>query len=337
MPSNKDIIETECNKILEVFGTSAIAGKSFLITGSNGLIGNYFATLLDVANTKFNTGVKAYCISKHPPKWTNHSFTFITQDLSQPFKFEHRVDYIVHAACYSAPQKFLNSELETIALNVKATQTLLEVARKYKARFLFLSSAEVYGNPPQSEIPTRETYSGNSLTSSIRAAYIESKKLGETLCFIYHRNSGVEAKVARPALVYGPGISIEDERVIGNFMKKALVHRHIQLLDSGEALRTYCYITDAMRMLLSILFFGRENVYNVGGIGTISIIDLAKLIAERCGATYQALPTEGLKGTPDIVCLDVSRVYEEFGIREFTPIEDGLNRTIEYAKQAKCL
>jgi len=328
------MIETECSKILEALDVSAIAGKSFLITGSNGLIGNYFATLLDVANTKFNAGVKAYCISKHPPKWVNNSFAFITQDLSQPFKFGHQVDYIIHTACYSAPRKFLDNELETIALNVNATQNLLEVARKYKARFLFLSSAAIYGNPPQSEIPTKETYPGNSLTSSMRAAYIESKKLGETLCFIYHRNFGVEAKVAKLASVYGPGISINDERVMGNFMKKALIDKHIQLLDDGRALRTYCYIADAMRILLNILLHGKEHLYNVGSIEIISILDLARLIAKKCNATYAATPSgKGFEDVPNTVHLDITKVCNEFGIAEFTSIENGLDRTIEYARR----
>lgn len=332
------MIKTECSKILEALGVNAIANKSFLITGSNGLIGNYFATLLDVANTKFNAGVKAYCVSKHPPKWTNDSFTFITQDLCQPFNFEHQVDYIIHAACYSAPRKFLNNELETIALNVNATQTLLEVARKYKARFLFLSSAAIYGNPPQSEIPTRETYPGNSLTSNIRAAYIESKKLGETLCFIYHRNFGVEAKVARLALVYGPGISTSDERVMGSFMKKALFDKHIQLLDDGKALRVYYYIADAIRTLLNILLYGKENLYNVGTMETLSILGLARLIARKYNTTYATAPSgKGFEDAPDTVLLDISKVCNEFGITEFTSIEDGLNRTIEYAKQTEHL
>jgi dTDP-glucose 4,6-dehydratase/UDP-glucuronate decarboxylase len=327
-------IEKDCLEVLQSFDQlNVLDGKTFLITGSNGLIGNYLVTLLDVANKRFNTNIKAYCLSKHPPRWRNDSFTFITQDLSQPFQFEHQVDYIIHAACYARPEKFLSNELETIALNVNATQILLEVAKRYSAKFLFLSSSEIYGNPPQTEMPTKETYPGNSLTSSTRAAYVESKRLGEALCFIYHRNFRVEAKVARLASVYGPGISLDDERVMGNFMKKALIDGHIQLLDSGRALRTYCYITDAVRMLLNILLRGKENIYNVGGIETISILDLARLIAQKCGATYAATPGEGLKDAPDIVRLDVTQVREEFGIKEFTSIEDGLTRTIEWNKQ----
>lgn len=326
-----NIIERDCLEVLQSSDQlNALDGKTFLITGSNGLIGNYLVTLLDVANKRFNTNIKAYCVSKHSPKWSNDSFTFITQDLSLPFHFEHRVDYIIHAACYARPRTFLSNELETVALNVNATQTLLEVAKQYGAKFLFLSSSEICGNPPPTEIPTKETYPGNSLTSSTRAAYVESKRLGETLCFIYNRNFGVEAKVARLGHIFGPGITIHDERVMGNFMKSAIVDKHIKLIDEGKSLRSYCYITDALNMLLKIMLNGKDVLYNVGGMETVSVYQMAQLIAQLCGATYEAGSGKGIKDAPDIVKLDVSKVCNEFKIDKFVPFKDGLKRTIDW-------
>lgn len=324
------IIEKDCLEVLQHNDLSDLTGKTFFITGSNGLIGNYFATLLDLANRKFNTHIKAYCISKHSPIWTNETFSFVTQDMSSPFLFEHQVDYIIHGACYAQPSKFVNNELETIALNVDATHALLEVAKNWKAKLLLLSSSEVYGNPPSGEIPTKETYPGNSLTSNTRAAYVQSKKLGETLCFSYHRNFQVEAKIARLGPIYGPGISINDERVMGNFMKKAIIDKHIKLMDEGKSLRTYCYITDALNMMLKIMLQGKEVLYNVGGIETVSIYEMAQLIARFCGATCEVSSGKGLKDAPDIVKLDVSKVCNEFGINKFTPFKEGLKRTIDW-------
>ena len=325
------IIKKDCLEVLQSFDElNTLRGKTFLITGSNGLIGNYLATLLDVANKTFNTNIKAYCISKHSPNWSNDSFTFITQDLSKPLLFDHHVDYVVHAACYARPIKFLNNELDTIVLNVNATQILLEIAKRHGARFVFLSSSEVYGSPPPGEIPTKETYPGNSLTSNTRAAYRESKRLGEALCFIYHRNFSVEAKVARLGPIYGPGISIHDERVMGNFMKKAIVDKHIKLMDGGKGLRTYCYVTDALNMLLKIMINGKDVLYNVGGNETVSIYEIAQMIAHSCGATCEAGSGTGMKDAPDVVKLDVSKACNEFKINKFVPFKEGLKRTIDW-------
>ncbi|MFB0566239.1 MAG: NAD-dependent epimerase/dehydratase family protein [Candidatus Aminicenantaceae bacterium] len=326
-----NIIEKDCKDVLESFDdVKTLYGKNFLITGSNGLIGHYFSVLLDMANRLYDMNIKAYLISKHPPIWKNNSFTFITKDLSKPFSLRHSIDFVIHGACYGRPKKFLENEFETIALNINATKSLLDIAKENMASFLFLSTSEIYGNPPPEEIPTKETYAGNSKTWSSRAAYVESKRMGEVLCFIYNRKFNVDARVARLALVYGPGISINDERVMGSFIKKALLDKHIQLIDAGESRRTYCYITDAIVMLLNILLKGKERVYNVGGVETISILELAQLVAKQCGATFAATSGEGIKDAPGIVCLNVSRVLKEFGLEKFTPLADGLARTIEW-------
>jgi UDP-glucuronate decarboxylase len=328
---NSVIIREDCKRLLNNFDTVRdLSNKTFLITGSNGLFGNYIVNLLSTANEIYNANIKAYCISKHAPGWKDDKFNYISQDLSKPFSFQQHVDFIIHCACYGRPQKFLENELETIALNVTATQALLDIARENKAKFLFLSTSEIYGNPPPAEIPTKETYPGNSLTSSRRAAYIESKRLGEAFCYIYNRNFGVDAKVVRIALAYGPGISIHDERAMGNFMKKAIVDKHIKLMDEGKGLRTYCYITDALNMMLKIMLQGKEVLYNVGGNETISIYEMAQMIARFCGATCEKGSGTGMKDAPDIVKLDVSKVCNEFNINKFVPFEEGLKRTVDW-------
>jgi dTDP-glucose 4,6-dehydratase/UDP-glucuronate decarboxylase len=328
---NSAIIREDCKKLLNNFdGLRDLHNKTVLITGSNGLIGNYFVNLLSIANEFNNANIKAYCISKHDPVWKDSNFKYISRDLAQRFSFRHNVDYIFHCACYGRPQKFLQNELETIALNVDATKTLLNIARENNAKFLFLSTSEIYGNPSPEQIPTSETYPGNSLTSSGRAAYVESKRLGESLCYIYQRNYGVDVKIARIALVYGPGLTINDERVMGNFMKKAIINKHITLIDEGKGLRTYCYIADALNMMLKMILQGKEVLYNVGGVETVSIFEMAEMIACHCGATCKASSGKGMKDAPDMVKLDVSKICSEFGIVKFTPFQEGLLRTIDW-------
>ncbi len=328
---NSTLIREDCRNLLTNFGNfEALFDKRFLVTGSNGLIGNYIVNLLSTANEYYNANIMAHCVSKNPPVWKDDRFNYITHDLSQPFSFSHPVDFVIHSACYSGPKMFLGDELKTISLNVNATKDLLDISKANNAKFLLLSTSEVYGNPPPNEIPTKESYPGNSLTSSGRASYIESKKVGEALCFIYNRKFGVDAKIARVALVYGPGLSIHDERAMGNFMKKAFIDKHIKLMDEGKDLRSYCYISDALFMMFKIMLEGKELLYNVGATETVSIYEMAQLIAEVYGATCEAGTGKMMKDAPGIVKLDVSKVCNEFKIKQFISFKDGLQRTIEW-------
>ena len=331
---NSAIIREDCKNILAGFnGIHELDHKTVLITGSNGLIGNYFVNLFSAANDLYHTNIKAYCLSRHDPVWLDPDFIYISQDLSKPFSFNFPVDYIVHCACYAQPRKFLADELETIALNIDATRSLLNIAKDNKAGFLFLSSSAVYGSPPLSDIPTGENYPGNSSPADARAAYSESKRMGETMCYSYQRNFGVAVKIARIALVYGPGLTLRDDRVMGNFMKKAVVDKHIKLLDAGKNLQTYCYVADAVNMMLNIMLYGKDVLYNVGGVETVSILDMARMVAEYCGASCEAGIGAGLKGAPGIVKLDIGKVRQEFGISQLMPLRDGLKRTIDWNLQ----
>ena len=105
---------------------------------------------------------------------------------------------------------------------------------------------------------------------------------------------------------------------------------HIKLMDDGKGLRSYCYITDALNMLLKIMLQGKDVLYNVGGMETVSIYEMAQLVARFCGATCEAGSGKGMKDAPDIVKLDVSKVCNEFKINKFIPFKEGLKRTIDW-------
>ena len=326
------IIEEDCLEILQDSRLlNMIKGKSFLITGSNGLIGNYFTHLFHIANEYFDADIMAYCYSKHEPSWATLKFEYHTGDLTDhgPFWLDCP-DYIIHGATYPRPRIFLQNELETIALNVNVLQRLLGLERK----LLFLSSSEVYGQPPLEDLPTDENYTRTFQTDNVRSAYVESKRMGETLCHIYNRNYNMENKIVRLSLIYGPGISIKDERAMGDFLRMALVDKHIKLLDKGEAMRTYCYVTDAIKMMLHILLEGKETVYNVGGVETRGVYDVAQMIRVKCGVGlergYQEMPD-----APSYVKMDIDRVCNEFKVDDFVPLDEGLDKTIAWNKEQK--
>lgn len=337
------IIKDDCLDILKEIDLKPFKNSSILLTGSNGLLGQYLVHLIYLANKIHRLNCKLYCLSLHQPNrnikplLSDKKIVPIQVDLSKPFLIEYKVDYIFHAACYAQPSKFIRDPLSTIRLNVDATQRLLELAKKNKARFLFFSSAEVYGEIPKELILVPETYYGNCSTTSLRAIYGESKRLGETICSIFRRDYDVKAYIARLSHVYGPGISIKDERVLGDFIRKALVEKKIKMLDQGKAIKTFGYIADIIKMLLLIISQGKEMIYNVGGIDSLSIRELAEEVGKYCQVPV-IVPKKKSKlkhigKDPTFVKLDLSKIRKEFNFSSFTPFPIGIAKTIQWNRE----
>ena len=201
---------------------------------------------------------------------------------------------------------------------------------------MFFSSAETYGDIPVGLVPVPETYNGNISTSGIRSIYGESKRLGETICSMFRRDEGVEAYVVRISHVYGPGISTKDKRVLGEFIKRALEDKKITLMDSGAAVKTWGYIADVVAMLLNIILYGKDLVYNIGGVDSVSIKELAEEVGRQTGAEVvipkSNVDKQHIATDPQIVKLDLSKYSKEFGRSNFTEFSEGIGRTLAWNK-----
>ena len=198
---------------------------------------------------------------------------------------------------------------------------------KPSGHFLFISSSEVYSGLK------KEVYSeddiGSTNTSHSRACYIEGKRGGEAICNAY-RTKGISAASVRLAHTYGPGTKKGDKRVILSFIEKAL-NGKIELVDDGKALRTYCYIGDAVEIMWKIFLFGKQAVYNLGGNSQTSIAGLGKSIGEILHVPVIIPETNNaVSGAPEDVKLDMTRVKEEFGKQDYVPLAEGLKRTISW-------
>ncbi|WP_252891480.1 NAD-dependent epimerase/dehydratase family protein [Thermoclostridium stercorarium] len=301
--------------------------------------------MLHLANKVKNAETDIVAVSKNPlgsslrDIFENSKYAFYAADLNNPNCdcFEPKADYIVHGATYAQPKKFLTNYMDTIHLNTTVTERLLKKAKQDNATMLFLSSSEIYGNPDKEHIPTDENYPGLCSPVDIRAIYSESKRMGETLCFAYRNFENVNVKVARISMTYGPGIGLKDERVLAHFLRQALYENRIVMLDNGSKIRTFCYIADCVLMLLYILVYGKDFVYNVGGKDSISIRTLAEEICRITGSSLseEVAEREGLKDikvSPEVVKLDITKVLSEFPISPFKPFSEGLRRTIEWNK-----
>ena len=327
----------DAEKILEKVDLSELEGKSVLITGASGLIGAYLLACMKALSRNKKIGkITAICNSKYP-LYLNDLINYpeievIVGDLTD-YEFRQKLptaDYIIHAAGYGQPGRFMEDPIKTLKLNTETTFCLFDKL-KNNGKFLFLSTSEVYSgltNPPH-----KESEIGSTNTTHPRSCYIEAKRCGEAVCNS-HRTKGVHAKSARLSLAYGPGTKPNDLRVINSFIQKAIQGK-IELLDQGEAKRTYCYISDAIEILWNILLFGKESAYNVGGFSSITIADLARKIGKHLNVPviFPKISSDKISGAPIDVSLDMTKAKKEFGKTEYVSFDKGLETTIEWQRE----
>lgn len=354
LASSQEIINQDIDEIIQAVGGGyfqPLAGTDMLITGPQGLLGGYIVDTIARLNETVlrNSPCRVIGLSRSPVTTTSRlghllnkeHFTFHQHEVSRayPFNDGFSPDFIIHAAGRSAPSIFTLDPIGTIDVNVSALRWLLDMAAQRKTQsFSFFSSSEVYGNPPPQWIPTPETYHGNSDSLGARGAYTEAKRCGEAMCLAFHITHAVPVKILRPALIYGPGLPVDDKRVISDFINQGVKGQSIQLRDDGLARRCYCYIKDAMIVFWKAFLSDRNGeVFNIGGIPTMetTIKDLAILVQSICG--MEAEPRGGtlpsLAGSPDRVCVDMEKVRKTFGYLPETPLADGLRATIAWVKE----
>ncbi|HEC1770909.1 TPA: NAD-dependent epimerase/dehydratase family protein [Campylobacter lari] len=179
-----------------------------------------------------------------------------------------------------------------------------------------------------------EDFTGKIDLSSISSLYGESKRIGEIISRIFIEK-GLEIKIARVAIGYGPGIKSDDKRFIGEFISKALNNNVIEMLDQGLAIRQVCYITDVVEMLINILLNAKDVVYNVSGLFYngygFSIKDIAEIIAKYTNSQV-AFPKENksVLGSFSNMNIDISKYTNEFKKSKFIDIDHGIIQTIKW-------
>ena len=312
-----------------------LKNKKILITGASGLVGSYFAQTLQHL-IKINEGPSKLFLSSKSGEFQfkiDPSAEVITGDITNPKLLNNlpSLDIIIHAAGYGQPSKFLQDPLLTIALNTTST---LELVKKVNpgGKFLFISSSEVYSGLKIP--PFIEDQIGTTNTNHIRSAYIEGKRTGEAIVATAKRLNKIDSKSVRLSLAYGPGTKTGDSRAINTFIRQAITSSQIVLKDDGHAMRTYCYITDAIEMCFNVLDKGANDIYNVAGNSRVSILDLARLIAELTNVKVN-LPknsNNSLKGAPEDVWLDLKSTLSLSNKSEFVSLRIGVQNTIKWQK-----
>lgn len=297
-----------------------MSGANVLLSGSVGFLGKWFAEILSPI-----CSLRAVDVSRGIDITDTNRI-----GLFGPF------DFIIHTAGFASPKIYRTRPMETINVTINGTLNLLRLANRYKARMLFFSSSEIYGNP--TVVPTPEWEKGSIDCRGPRACYDESKRLAETICQIQAETKQTKIVTVRPFNVYGPGMKLEDGRVIAAFAKAILNKETIRIYGNGEQTRTYCYITDAIGGFFKALLFGQVGrVYNIGnGEPEISANKLAVMMNNICGENvpieFSHYPEDYPADEPQRRCPDITRARSELGYFPTIDLQTGIKKYIEWAK-----
>ena len=254
-------------------------------------------------------------------------FQLVRHDVCEPLLLE--VDQIYNLACPASPVHYQYNPIKTVKSNVMGTLNMLVLARRVGARILQASTSEVYGEPRVH--PQPESYWGNVNPIGPRSCYDEGKRVAETLMMDYHRQNGVDIRIARIFNTYGPRMAESDGRVVSNFIVQALRDQPLTLYGDGSQTRSFCFVDDLVEGLVRLM--GVEALYdpvNLGNPGEFSIRQLAEEIAACCGReptiTYRPLPQDD----PTQRRPDITRARELLCWEPTIALREGLERTIPY-------
>jgi UDP-glucuronate decarboxylase len=339
-----DILEITSQTTSEL---DALAGKHVLITGAGGFLGRYFIEVFSEFNRKSSNPIQVTAIengitgqlASNIQNLKEINVDFQVGDVSLAEQINKKIDFIIHLAGIASPQHYRAKPLETIDVAVNSTRLLLERAKSDNAKILVFSSSEIYGDPTPENVPTSESYRGNVASRGPRACYDESKRLGETLCWVYQNYFQVNASVVRPFNVYGPGMMPSDYRVLPNFAWSIKAGKPLTIYGQGTQTRTFCYITDAITGFIKVLVNEKiGDVYNVGNpTPEVSINQLAEEIAriinKPSNVKHMPYPESYPADEPMRRCPDISKITAAFDYQPKVDLSEGLRRFLNWAEQ----
>jgi len=261
----------------------------------------------------------------------NSAFSFIEQDVSEPFAVEGSLDGILHFASPASPPDYQRFPVETLRVGSLGTMNALEIAAARGARFLLASTSEVYGDPEVH--PQPETYWGYVNSIGERSMYDEAKRFAEAATMAYHRSRGVDTRIVRIFNTYGPRMRPEDGRVVSNFVVQALHGEPLTVYGTGQQTRSFCYVSDLVEGIYRLFNSGRTEPTNLGNPGEFTMLELASLVLEltasRSSLEHRSLPADDPRQRQP----DITVARSVLGWEPKVPLREGLAATIDYFRE----
>lgn len=258
-------------------------------------------------------------------------FAFVAADVSEEVPVDGPIDAVCNLASPASPPAYLARPLETLAAGSEGTRRLLELAERSGARFLMVSTSEVYGDPEVN--PQPESYRGNVDPVGPRSVYDEAKRFAEALTMAAHRAKNVDVGIARIFNTYGPRLSAGDGRVVSNFCAQALAGEPLTVYGDGTQTRSLCYVDDQIDGLLALLDARMNGPVNIGNPDERTVADIAAKVLEITGSRssieHRPLPTDD----PRRRCPDIALARRELGWEPKVSLDEGLTRTVSWFKE----
>lgn len=343
------LLRSDIEEIVSRLRDSArvLSGKTVLLTGGRGFLGRYFTEIFAALNNDvLEKPVRVVILDNlitageaGSEAFSDPNMEFVPHDVIKPFPWEGDLDFIIHAAGIASPYYYRAYPLETLEVAITGTRNMLELAEMQGARFTFFSSSEIYGDPDPKHVPIPESYRGNVSCQGPRACYDESKRVGETLCYIFHTKNGTHTNVIRPFNVYGPGMQETDYRVLPNFASRVKAGDALKVYGTGNQTRTFCYITDAMVGFLEVAMNGvAGEAYNIGNPKPeISMVELVESMEKVLGRDldYDVIeyPDSYPADEPNRRAPDIRKAQLQLKYAPEVTLEDGLGRFLNWTDE----
>jgi dTDP-glucose 4,6-dehydratase len=231
----------------------------------------------------------------------------------------------MHFASPASPVDYLKLPIPTLKVGALGTHNMLGLALAKGARFLLASTSEVYGDPLIH--PQPETYWGNVNPIGPRGVYDEAKRFAEAITFAYHRNHGVDVRVARIFNTYGPRMRMQDGRAVPAFMGQALDGVPLTIHGDGLQTRSLSYVDDMIDGFVALLTGDEVGPVNLGSAFEVTMLQLAQAVQDACGSQpgIEFLPRP--VDDPQVRRPDATLARERLGWEATTPLAVGLART----------
>ena len=255
-------------------------------------------------------------------------FTFVEADVSSALSVPGPVDAVAHLASPASPPDYLRLPLETLAAGSHGTENALRLAHARGARFVLASTSEVYGDPAVH--PQTEDYWGNVNPVGPRSVYDEAKRFAEALTRAYRETHGINAGILRIFNTYGPRMSARDGRIVTNFITQALNGDPLTIYGDGSQTRSFCYVDDLIRGIMSMIDCAENGPVNLGNPEEFTVADFARLVLRVTGSDspveHLPLPVDD----PTRRCPDIARASQALGWQPRIEVEDGVRRTVDW-------
>ena len=302
-----------------------------LISGVAGFIGSHLADLLlsqacDVLGVdNFITGDQRNIAHLH----ANPRFRLIHHDVINPLSLDGPIDHIYHLASPSSPVAYTTHRVATLRVNSQGTCNLLDLAVQKNSRFLVASTAEVYGDPKIT--PQREDYCGHVNPVGLNSVYEESKRFAEACAMAYQRQHAADTRIVRIFNTYGPRMSINDGRVLTNFVCQTLRNEPLTILGDGTQTRCFCYVSDMVAGMVKAMESDFHEPINLGNPEDVTIVQLARDILKLVPESQSKLSFAPAPAyDPQVRKPDISRAKQILAWSPKVPRTQGLAKVVDY-------